>query len=298
VEVLKDRAVAAFVVGQVIIAQSVVWPYVRVQPGFTIGGAPFEPNSLRGFETAHGLTLLGAAIVLSVLATLLVMGILKETRAHSWVTTGVMVGYVILASVLADARPTALGVVGVFALAGLAASILSGPLMAVLGDRVAERLRRPVHVTIWTVVTLAIALFIIEPLFADEARPAWLVLALTFALLGGYMTVRPPSQIGSYRMLLVASTGVMLMAFTMASSLRVTLQERQAEIGDAAAGLTRIQATYGLFIAWVGCMIAFGAAYSMWGRRRDHINAQRRQRRVEKVAAELERQLHVGATER
>lgn len=297
-EVFKDRAVAAFVVGQVIIAQSVVWPYVRVQPGFTIGGAPFEPNSLSGFETAHGLTLLGAAIVLSVLATLLVMGIIKETRAHTWITIGVMIGYVILASVLADARPTALGVVGVFALAGLAASILSGPLMTVLGDRIAERLRRPAHAVIWTVVTLAIALFVITPLFADEARPAWLVLAVTFALLGGYMTVRPPAEIGSYRMLLVASTGALLMAFTMASSLRVTLQERQAEIGDAAASFARIQATYGLFVAWVGCMIAFGAAYSLWGRRRDQIKAQHRQRRVEKVAVEIERQLHVGATER
>jgi hypothetical protein len=296
VEVFKDRVLAAFVVGQLIIAQSVVWPYVRVQPGLTVGGAPYEPNSLRGFETAHGLTLLGAAILLSVLATLLIIGIIKETRAHSWITIGAMIGYVILASVLADARPTALGSIGVFALAALAASIVSGPLMIVLGKWIPERLRRPTHAVLWTIVTLAVALFVIEPLFADEPRPAWLVLAVSFALLGGYMTVRPPTEIGSYRMLLVASTAMMLMAFTMATSLRVTLQERQAEIGEVAASLTRIQSTYGLFISWVGCMLAFGAAYSMWGRRRDRIDAQRRQRRVEKAAAEIQRQLHLSET--
>jgi hypothetical protein len=288
VEVFKDRALTVFVLGQVVIAQSVIWPYVRVQPGYTIGGQTFTPDALRGFEMGQGMVLLGASLLLALLATLIAMGVIKETVAHTWLVTGAMIAFVAIAALLTDARPTMVGEIGAFLMSALAASIVINPLIRVLGDRIPERMRRSARVTTWIVSFVVITLAVAGPLFAESPRPTWLVLSVVFALIGGYMTVRPPALMGPYRMILVGSTSVLIMAFTMSTSLRVDLQERQEELGGLVAGVTRLQTTYGVFIAWVGALAAFGAAYSLWGHRRDRYESKRRERRVEELAEELD----------
>jgi hypothetical protein len=289
--VLKNRVLMVYLLGLFIVAQSLLWEYARVQPGWRADRFIIWPWSVRGYETTQGLVLLGGALLLGAIAVLLSLGILKGTRLHGLLVAAAMIGYVVAASTLANARPTVLGGLGVLLLSVMAATALTNAMTALVGNRVRNRYRGLLRAVVWLGSLPVFIVFVIGPIFGGERRPTWLVVATVLALVASIMIVRPPAQIGSYRLLIVGTTALAAMALTSGASIRLTLQRLQFEQWEVAADRGEIQITSGVLLAWLGCLIAVMAATGLWAKHRDEIAARARARRQQEAARQSEEEL-------
>lgn len=288
---LKNRMLVLFLVGLAIIGQSVLWEYVRVQRGWRADRFIISPWSIRGYETAQGLILLAGAITLGVLGYLVVRGVIKATRAHAAIVAAVIVAFAAIAPLASGARPTVAGGFGVILMSALAASLVTVLAMQMLRTRLPSRLRGLTRLAIWVVSLLVAVYFVAGPLFGSEARPAWLVLGVFFGLIAALMVARPPEQIGSYRLLLVGASSLLVLAVTMSTAVRLTLQRLQFELWEVSADRIEIQVTWGIILAWIGGLLAFVGAVGLWAKSRDEITARGRARRQQAAARESEEEL-------
>lgn len=262
-----------------------------MQPGWRADRFIISPWSVRGYETTQGLVLLGGAVLLGAIAVLLSLGILKGTRLHGLLVAAAMIGYVVAASIMANARPTVMGGLGVLLLSVIAATALTNVMTALVGNRVGSRYRGLLRAVIWLGSLPVFVAFVIGPIFGGERRPTWLVVATVLALVAAIMIIRPPAQIGGSRLLIVGTTALAAMALTSATSIRLTLQRLQFEQWEVAADRGEIQVTSGVLLAWLGCLLAVMAATGLWAKRRDEIAARSRARRQQEAARQSEEEL-------
>lgn len=294
--VLKNRMLMVLLFGLFALSQSTLWEYARVQPRWRGDRFIITPWSVRGYETPQGRVILLSAAILAVLAVLLVMGKIKANRVGTLTITGGLIVAAVAATFVGDARPTTVGGIGVVVLSIVGAALVAATVMRTLGHKVTDRYRRWVRLGVWVVALPLMIYFVIGATVGGLQRPAWLVLAVGLALVGGVVVFRNPPQLGPYRMLIVGAVAIMLVATSMATAVRIQLTGMQFANWEAAADLREVQITWGIFMAWMGGALATIGAIGLWAGERDAVSAQNRARRQAEAARQSELELAGAAT--
>ncbi|MEX2323956.1 MAG: hypothetical protein WEA29_09335 [Acidimicrobiia bacterium] len=294
--VLKKRMLTVLLFGLLVLSQSTLWEYARVQPRWRGDRFIITPWSLRGYETPQGLVILLSAAILAVLAILLVMGKIKANRVGTLTITGGLIVGAVAATFVGDARPTTVGGVGVVVLSMVGAALVAATAMRTVGSKVADRYRRWVRLGVWLVALPLMIYVVIGATVGGLQRPTWLVLAVGLALVGGVVVFRNPPQLGPYRMIIIGAAAIMLVAISMATAVRIQLTGMQFATWEAAADLREVQITWGVFMAWMGGALATMAAIGLWAGERDEVSAQNRARRQAEAARQSELELAGAAT--
>jgi hypothetical protein len=284
----KNRPLTLTVIGLAIMAQSIAWEYVRVEPTFRF---LVDPWSIRGYDVPQGIVIAVGAIVIALLAVLLSYGVLNETRAHSIFGVSLVVGFGIVASVVADANDVEVPF-GVLVLLAIGGGVVMRVLLeSRLPDQWSKR-RRAARTGLW-VTGFLITLFVIaRPLLRNE-QPLWVLVAVAGVILGALAIFRPPKELAGWRMVINAIVAIWVMSMTMSASLRVTLNQAQLDTTGLSAEIKNLQITSGVLLAWLGGLIAFVGAVGMWAKRRDEIIAFERARKQQEAARQSESQLSV-----
>jgi len=155
----------------------------------------------------------------------------------------------------------------------------------------------PGGLLVWDGGGLVLMLFVLDPLFGSDARPAWLIVLLAFMMLNTVAALRRPQGLAAYRMLINGVLVIWLVSITSSAALRtalITAQRRQSEV---AADVANAGITSGIIIAWVAGLIAFAGVVGLWAKRREEVEASERARRQLEAARESEAQLTNTATE-
>lgn len=283
---VKNRPLLLTTLGLVIMAQSIFWEYVRVEPTYRF---LIQPWSLRGYELTQGIVIAVSALVVAAVAVLLSYGIIKETLIHLVVAVAVLVVFAVVVAVLADAKdvkmPFAIRVI----LSLIGAVVIKALLTRFVPESWGKR-RRFAQAGLWLVGFLVTLFAFVGPLLRDE-QPFWIFVAVAGVVIGALALFRPPQQLAGWRMVINGIVSIWVMSMTMAASLRVTLQQQQFDVNGLSAKVQDLQITSGVLWAWFGGLMAFAGAVGMWARRRDEIIAFERAHKQQEAARESERQL-------
>lgn len=285
--ILRNRALILTVLGLAIMAQSVLWEYVRVEPTYRF---IVDPWSMRGFELSQGLVIAAGATAIAVFAILVVRNVIKETFVSSAIGIGAGVVVAVAIAVFADA-----GAVKMPFLVHLILATIGGVVAVAIFERFLpeawDRRRRLARIGIW-IVSFAVLLFgIVGPLLNNE-QEFWIFVLMASLIVGGLSLLRPPTELAGRRWLINTIVAVWMMSMTMSASLRQAIFEAQDANGTPAQ-LLDLQITSGVLLAWFGGLLAFTGAVGMWAKRRDQIIAHERARRQQEAARESEQQLTV-----
>jgi hypothetical protein len=284
-KILRNRALFMTIFGLLVMAQSILWEYVRAEPTYRF---IVEPWSLRGYEVTQGIVICAMALGLAVFAMLLSRGTIKETRLSSAIGIGALVAYFSVVVLLADVRDVQMAFVVQIVLAAVGAVAIVSALQIYIPDDWNKR-GRAARFGMWLAVFFILFFGVFQTLFADP-QPFWLYIAVAAIVLGGLALLRPPTELAGRRTLINGIVGVWVMSMTMSASLRQALQEAQREFGTPAQ-LLDLQITSGVLLAWFGGLLAFIGAVGLWARRRDQIIAHERARKQQEAAAESAAQL-------
>jgi hypothetical protein len=269
-----------------IMAASVLWEYVRVEPTYRF---VIEPWSLRGYELSQGLVIAAGAIGIAILTLLISRGVIKETLASSATAIGfVALGGVVLA-ILADAKEVKMPFPVHVALAAIGGVVTIALLERFIPEEWQKR-RRLARFGMWLVGFVVLLFGVVGPLLQNE-QPFWVFVALAGVMLGGLVLFRPPAQLAGLRMTINAIVAIWIMSMTMAASLRQALMEQQFEQNGISASILDLQITSGVLIAWFGGLLGFVGAVGLWAKRRDQIIAHERARKQQAAARESQEQL-------
>jgi len=285
---LKNKPLVMTILGTSIMAQSIAWEYVRVDPTYRF---LVEPWSLRGYEITQGLVVAAGAGVITLLAVLVSYGILKETLTQSIIAVAILVVFGVAASILADAKEVKAPVLSHILLAAVGAVIARSLLEGFIPEAWGKR-RRAARAGLWLAGFLVTLLAIVRPLLSDE-QPFWIFIAVAGVIIGALALFRAPRALASRRLVINGILAIWVMSMTMASSLRVTLDGAQFDLSGISAELKNIQITSGVLLAWFGGLVAFVGAVGLWASRRDEIIAFDRARKQQDAARESEAQLSV-----
>lgn len=285
--ILKNRALILTVVGMAIMAQSVLWEYVRVQPTYRF---IVEPWSLRGYEVTQGLVIASAAIAIGIFAILVVRNVIKETFVSSAIGIGAGVVVAVVIALLSDASAVKMPFIVHLILSGVGA-VVSVAIFERFLPEIWDRRRRLARAGIW-IVSFAVLLFaVIGPLLNNE-QEFWIFVLLAAVIVGALSLLRPPTELAGRRWIINTIVAIWVMSMTMSASLRQTLFQAQDANGTPAQ-LLDLQITSGVLLCWFGGLLAFVGAVGMWAKRRDQIIAHERARRQQQAARESEQQLTV-----
>jgi hypothetical protein len=284
----KNTPLVLTVFGLAIMAQSMAWEFVRVEPTYRF---LIDPWSLRGYEVAQGLVIAAGAVVIAVLAILLSYGVLKETLAHSIIGVAMLVGFGVIAALLADAPRVKMPFPVHVILSAIGAVVARSVLERFIPDLWSKR-RRAARVGLLLAGFLVALFAIVGPVLQNE-RPFWLVVTVIGVFLGALAMFRAPQALAGWRMVINGIVGIWVMSMAMAASLRVTLDRVQFDLNGISADVKNLQITSGVLWAWFGGLIAFVGAVGMWAKRRDEIIAHERARQQQEAARESEAQLSV-----
>jgi hypothetical protein len=266
----KNRSMVLVLLGTLLMATSIFWEYVRMRPDYLNIVSPW---SLRGYELTQGRVIMAISLSVLALALLLTARVVKETMVHSIVVAAVVTGGAVALTILSDARPVKPSWPVTWGLALLTASAGQAALARWLPRRLDTRLRRLIKAGSFLLLFLGTALLLYGPVLSGTETPAWVLAFIAFMLMGSMFLLRPPSELSSYRLLIIAEVIGWLVAITSAAAVRTTLQGLQALEPNGAAELRDIQITSGMLIAWLGGLIAFAGVVALWANRRDHIFA-------------------------
>ncbi len=285
---LKNRPLVLTVLGMAIMAQSIAWEYVRVEPTYRF---LIDPWSMRGYELAQGLVIAVGAVVIAILAILLSYGILKETLVHSIIAVIVLVGFGVLASILTDAKDVKAPFIVHIFLAGVGAVVARSLLEDFIPEAWTKR-RRAARMGIWLAGFLVMLFAVVGPLLQNE-QPFWVLIAVAGVSIGALALFRPPAALAGWRMVINGIVAIWVMSMTMSASLRVTLDRAQFDLNGISSDVKNLQITSGILLAWFGGLVAFVGAVGMWASRRDEIIAVDRAHKQQEAARESEAQLSV-----
>lgn len=284
----KNTPLVLTLLGLAIMAQSVAWEYVRVDPTYRF---LIDPWSLRGYELAQGVVIAVGAVVIGILAILLSKGILKETVTHSAIGAGLFVVFGVVAAILTDApavkMPFTIHVILSLVGAVVVRSLLEGFIPELWTKR--RRLARYGMLTVGFLVTL---FGIVGPLLQNE-RPLWVFIVVAGVFLGALALFRPPAALAGWRTVINGIVIIWVTSMTMSASLRVTLDRAQFDLNGISSDVKNIGITSGVLLAWFGGLIAFIGAVGMWAKRRDEIIAFERAQQQQAAARESEAQLAI-----
>jgi hypothetical protein len=273
------------ILGLVIMAQSILWEYVRVEPTYRF---IVEPWSLRGHELTQGFVVAAIAIGLAVFAALISREIIKESRVSSAIGVGALVVYITVVVMMAGVRDVEMVFPVQVALAAIGAVAIVSALQIFIPEDWNKR-GRAARVGLWLAVFAVLLFGVIGPVFSST-RPFWMFIGVAAVVLGALALLRPPTELAGRRMLINGIVGIWVVSMSMSASLRQALLGAQTENGTP-ANLLDLQITSGVLLTWFGGLIAFSGAVGMWAQRRDQIIAHERARQQQEAAAESTAQL-------
>lgn len=285
---IKNKPYVLTIVGLLMMAQSILWEYVRVRPDFRF---LIEPWSQRGYEVSQGFVIASGAVLIAVIATLTVAGIIKETKLHGAIAAGVLVLYGVVASIAVDAKDIKMP----FFINVLLAAVMGIVLRSVLEGYIPEewkKRRRATRFGMWLVGFLIALFAVINPLLTGT-RPVWVFLAVVGVVLSLLSLYRPPAALSTRRMIINAIVAIWVMSMSMSAALRHGLEHEQFLLNGVSADAQDLQITAGVMLAWLGGLLAFSGAVGLWAKRRDEIGALERARKQQEAARESEQQLSV-----
>lgn len=285
--ILRNRPLVMTVLGMIIMAQSILWEYVRVEPTYRF---IVDPWSLRGYELPHGLVIATASIGIALMAVLIARNVIKETILSSSIAVGVMVVAAVVLAMAVDAKEVKMPFPVHVVLSLIGAVVVVAVLERFIPANWKQR-RRLARGSMGVAGFVVVLFAVVGPILQNK-QPFWVFIALTGIILAGLVLFRPPAQLAARRMLINAITGLWVMSMSMSASLRQALLEAQSENGINATILD-LQITSGVILAWLGGLVAFAGAVGMWARRRDQIIAHERAAKQEAAARESEQQLAI-----
>lgn len=285
----RNRPYVLTMIGLAVMAQSVLWEYVRLKPDYRF---VIEPWSIRGYQTTQGRVILAAAVWLAIVATLMVTMKIKETPAHSIVVIAISTLIPVVAAVIANVKDIVLGGMGV-ALVALLVTVVVNVVVAryALPDSIKGVARTGIRLALWIGTLLVLMLAVLGPVFGSRAAPAWVVFALVFGFIGALAITRPPERLAVWRMLINGVAALWIMTITMGASLRWDLVHEQFARFGVSAEIGDVQITSGILLCWFGGILAFAGTVSLWAKRRDLIAAKDRARHQQEAARESQHQL-------
>jgi hypothetical protein len=191
---------------------------------------------------------------------------------------------------LADPDPVdlELAVPVAIALTAVGSWIVVASGFALAGDRIPTSRRSLIRAGAWIVITLIVYLVLVAPNIVGSSStmevPVLIAIAYGIALLGA--VAGRPQELSTVRVLLVSVVGGWIYITTMAGSVRSSLvTEQMAETGIAAS-YKDTQITSGIMIAFIGSLIVFAGAASIWAERRDRLTVLARAKRQHEAALE------------
>ena len=286
---VKNRPYVLTMLGLFIMAQSFLWEYVRMRPTYRF---VVEPWSTRGYETTQGWIILTAAVWLMVVATMMVLGKIKETPLHSFIVVGLTSLFPVVAAILTDAKNIVPGGMGVVLLSILGSVVIGGIVSRfALRESLEGAARVLTRVGVWIVSLLVLILVVFGPLFGSRSTPAWIIVAVAFGMLGSLALTRPPERLAVWRVLINSVLALWLLTVTMGASLRWDQLNAQLANLGVSAEIGDIGITSGIMLCWLGGLLAFAGTVSMWAKRRDLIAARDRARHQQEAARESQAQL-------
>lgn len=271
----KNRSYAMVLVGTLVMGTSVLWEYARMRPDYRF---IVDPWSIRGYETTQGIVVAVIAAAVLALATLLAFKVIKTTLVHSIAVAGAVTVGAVLVAVFSGAREVQPSWPVTWGLAFLAALAALAVVTRLLPEDASGTLRRSASIGTFLGTFLITGLAVFHPAFGGSSTPAWLLVLVSFLLLGVLTVARPPGSLASYRTLINMQVIGWLVSITMAASVRVHLQGLQQATPNGAAELRDIQITSGMLIAWLGGLIAFAGAVAMWAQVRELLATSARSR--------------------
>ena len=268
----KNHAAMITISGAFLMATSILWEYVRTAPDF---GFIMRPWSIRGYETTQGLVILAISLAVMLIVTLLALELIPVTRVARSGFAAATVLFAVVVAIVADPREIIVGWIGVVGIGSIAALLTSALLKRIMPDSWSPMARTSARLGSFIVV-VTLGAIVLGQWFASEEQPVWLVLLITIALLHAYATINLPTELGQHRILINMVIATLVIAITMAVSLRVELAELQVIDTGVAADIRFLQVTSGVFWLWVGGLIAFSGSSAMWARKRDEMRLARR----------------------
>lgn len=284
---MKQRQLAPRVMaigGSTLIAISVLWEYVRMNPDYRF---IVEPWSLRGYETTQGKVVfaIGIGLLLLSLATL------RESASLGYAATAAGLAWLaaIFIADLADPEPVDLELAAPVAilLSAVGSWIVVASVFAFAGERLPAKRRSLFRAGVWIVTTLIVYFALVAPSIVSSSStvqvPVLVAIAYGIALLGA--VAGRPRELATVRVLLVSVVGGWIYITTMAGSVRSSLVTEQMETG-VAASYKDTQITSGIMIAFIAALIVFAGAAGIWAERRDRLTVLARAKRQHEAALE------------
>jgi len=271
--------------GSLLIVISALWEYVRMNPDYRF---IVEPWSLRGYETTQGRVVVAIGIGLLLLS----VATLRENASLRFAATAAGIAWLaaIFIADLADPDPVdlELAVPMAIALTAVGSWIVVASGFALAGDRIPTSRRSLIRAGAWIVITLIVYLVLVAPNIVGSSStmevPVLIAIAYGIVLLGA--VAGRPQELSTVRVLLVSVVGGWIYITTMAGAVRSSLvTEQMAETG-VAASYKDTQITSGIMIAFIGSLIVFAGAASIWAERRDRLTVLARAKRQHEAALE------------
>ena len=179
-KILRNRALIMTIFGLVVMAQSILWEYVRVEPTYRF---IVEPWSLRGSEVTQGFVIAAIALGLAVFAVLISREIIKESRISSAIGVGALVAYIVAVVIMADVRDVEMAFFIKVLLSAIGAVAIVSALQVFIPDDWNKR-GRATRVGLWLAVVAVLLFGVIGPIFSS-ARPFWMFIAMAAIVLAG-----------------------------------------------------------------------------------------------------------------
>lgn len=282
------------IIGSLFVVQSIFWEFARMKPDY---GFLVEPWSIRGTESNSAAVFVAIGIVLLISSLAVMSKQSEDPKRGPLIAVGIALLAVTVAAAFGDpGRTKNLGAIGaaiIAILVGRALTRLIARYTPVMSEDSSERSTTEA----WKhrVVLLLSIGFVYVPLSA--ANPQLAPVPFTALLAGAIViasVVKDPIELAANRTLILGSLGAFSALAFSAGALRSNLLTDQRAFGDIAAQYKDTQVTSGWLLAVAGAALVLVGAISMWAKRRDIIENNRRIRKQRETAEKSKRELEVA----
>lgn len=263
------------VIGGLLTVASILWEYARMNPAYR---SLVDPWSIRGFESVHG----AIAFVIGLSLAALAAAALWSRSGERTSALAIVLGTVVVASMIgfgfAPDHEFGFGT-GISVAFGFLLSLISMRLVQrrlMRGLPIGTRPKTSVSFLVWAGSFVILTAILIAVSSDDLSLGFGLTVMLFFILLGTLSIATPPVELAAGRMLIYASLFAGAAIGLSGGAIRSTLIRLQSG-PDSTIGFPAqykdSQVTWGWFLANIGIALVFIGAVSLWGKRRDALQA-------------------------
>lgn len=282
--------------GSLLVVQSILWEFVRMQPD---NNYLVDPWSYRGLESIHGIVFATIGLALFAASFVVAQKATQEPRVSLSVVGGIaLIAFVIALIFAGDEDLTLAG----DSLGGMVFGLALGYALYLGAQRFSEKsLGSDAGITtvlkggtgsIIMFVFLAIGFLLIQAILGSGRTMAVPVgVLIMMVLVGALMALTREPSMAANRMLITTSVIAGTAIGMSGAALRSTLVRFQGEGGSIPGEYRDTQVTWGYFLANIGIVLVFIGAVMLWARRRDIVQSQARAAKQRAAAEESAKEL-------